>query len=498
MNGRRSPRDLARAFTPRGATVGAMRFRHSALSLGLVRGLVRVVPFAAAAAGAALASVATGACANSGPDNLHGPTYGDGGTEGGGAGEGGHEAGGGLEGGPGGHDAGDGSAASADGAGTVDGQTGSTDGATDGPGTEAGNDAALGDASDAGPTDGGATCPSTMALLATGASSIAQAVYGHGQWSTAVIVAGGGSAAPSLVPLGGGYLGVFVGTGSAGNLPLQWTAYTGSWSPPAHVAAALAQGVPALAVTGSTAHVVYWGSDDKFYHGTYGASWDAASDPLKPSGGAQSFGPSAPAAAAVGSALLAAQSGQDGVVYAQGWSGSWAAAAAVAGSSVVTSLSPAVVALGGGAADAMLVFVHAGDAGSYYLEYATRAAGAWSAPANVYAQGGTVAYAGSTPALVALPGGKAVLAWQGGSPAYAYVSSYDPARGWSAPIAVSSDVLASPPSVAPGVCGADAVMAYVKTGGGVSVVTLSGGSWGTPVPVTGATGMQGVAIATSP
>jgi hypothetical protein len=357
---------------------------------------------------------------------------------------------------------------------------------------DAGSDA------DAGATEGGTTCPSTMALLAASGSAIAQAIYGHGQWSSATQVAGGASAAPSLVPFGAGYLGAFAGTGGAGNLPLMWTAYTNSWTQPAHVASALAQGIPALAVTGTTAHVVYWGSNSKFYHGTYGGSWDAANDPVQAAGGAQSFGPSAPAAAAVGTALVAAQSGQDGVVYDQGWSGSWQAAAPLAGSSVITSLSPSIVAMSGGGADAMMVFVHAGDAGSYYLQYATRTGGTWSSPADVHDTAGAVAYSSTTPSLAALPGGKAVLAWQGSSPAHGYVSTYDPASGWTAPLPVSSDTLVSPPSVAPGVCGADAVMTYAATGGAVQVVTLSGGSWGTPVPIAGATGMQWAAIAAHP
>jgi hypothetical protein len=78
------------------------------------------------------------------------------------------------------------------------------------------------------------------------------------------------------------------------------------------------------------------------------------------------------------------------------------------------------------------------------------------------------------------------------------VSTYDPASGWTAPIPVSNDTLVSPPTVAPGVCGADAVMTYVATGGAVQVVTLSGGSWGTPVAITGATGMQWASIAVQP
>jgi hypothetical protein len=447
-----------------------MRFRHSTLSF--------------AGAVAVLAVFALAACATSGADNEHGPSFGDGGDA---------------------HATGDtggtpdaGSDATHDAAPSDAQAQGDSQGLQDAPGEGAG-EAGEGGSTEGG-TEGGSTCPSTMAILAAGGSSVAQAVFGHGQWSSASTVSGGASAAPSLVALQGGYLGAFAGAGTAGNLPLTWTAYTGSWSPPAQVAAALAQGVPALAVTATSAHVVYWGSDSKFYHGTYTGSWDAANDPLKPSGGTQSFGPSAPAATAVGSALVETQSGQDGVVYEQGWNGSWQAASAVAGSAVVSSLSPAVAAMNGGTADVMVVFVHAGDAGSYYLQYATRTAstGGWSTPADVYATGGNVAYAGTTPALCALPGGKALLAWQGSTTSYPYVSTYDPAGGWTAPIPASSDALVSPPSVAPGVCGADAVMAYVKTGGGVQVVTSSGGSWGTPVAISGASGMQWAAIASSP
>jgi hypothetical protein len=243
---------------------------------------------------------------------------------------------------------------------------------------------------------------------------------------------------------------------------------------------------------------VYWGSDAKLYHGTYTSTWDAASDRVQPAGGLQSFGPSAPALASVGATLVVAQSGQNGAAYTQGWAGSWQAATALPGSSVVTSLSPALVAMKGGPAELMVVFVHAGDAGNYYLQSATRTSGTWSAPADVYEQSSSVAYASTRPALAALPGGKALLAWQGGSPAYAYVSTYDPAAGWAAPLAVSSDALASSPSVASGVCGAEAVMAYVRTGGDVQVVMRSGGSWGTPAPIAGASGMQWAAIASQP
>lgn len=434
------------------------------------------------------ALVALGACATSGADNEHGPAYGDDAAM---ADAAGGDATADTTAAPDGGDASkDQSATDAPVVDGTSGQDAPADGVSDAP---APPESAAGETG----AETSAPCTSTMALLAGGSATLAEATYGHGAWSSASIIGTGASAAPSLVAFGTGYLGAFVGTGAAGDQPLEWTTFTGSWSPPAQIAAAVGQGLPALAVTGTSAHVVYWGSDDKFYHGTYTGSWDAASDPVGGTGASQSFGPSAPAAAGVGSTVVVAQSGSNGTLYDQIWSGTWGAASAHAGSSVVTSLSPAIVALSGGTSDAMIVIVHAGDAGSYHLQSTVRTSGSWSTPADVFDQSGNVAYAGTTPALAALPGGGAVLAWLGSSPAYAYVSTYG-ASGWTAPQAVSADVLASPPSVAAGVCGAQAAIAYVTTTGTVSVVTLAGGTWATPVPIGGATAMQSVAIATSP
>ncbi|HEY8089117.1 MAG TPA: hypothetical protein VIF09_14760 [Polyangiaceae bacterium] len=447
-----------------------MQFRHSGVSFAVAL----AVPLAA------------GACAGSGADNEHGPDF----TDGGGAGESGGE---GAVGSDAAHDV-----TSHDGPASSDGGTegaiveGGADGAPDGPV----DSPVSNDASEAGET--GSTCTSSMAVLAAGSSSVAQSIYGHGIWSSATVVAGGASAAPSLVPFGTGYLGAVVGTGAASDMPLEGTAFTGSWSAPAHIGTTLGQGVPALAAAGTTAHVVYWGSDDKFYHGTYASSWDAANDPVQSGGGTQSFGPSAPAAAVVGSTLVMVQAGQDGVLYDQAWTGSWQAASGHAGTSLVSSLSPAIVALDGGTADLMVVFVHAGDAASYYLQYTTRTSGSWSSPADVYDQAGNVAYAGATPSLAALPGGGAALAWRGSSPAYPYVSLYTPGSGWSAPLAVSADALTSTPGVAAGVCGATMALAYVKTDGTIAFTSASGGPWSTPALLPGATSMTWVALATSP
>jgi hypothetical protein len=146
----------------------------------------------------------------------------------------------------------------------------------------------------------------------------------------------------------------------------------------------------------------------------------------------------------------------------------------------------------------MIVFVHDGDAGDYHLQYTVRTGGTWSVPADVYDQGGTIAYSGSAPSLAALPGGGAVVAWQGGAPAYPYASTYASGGTWSAPAAIAQVSVAAPPSVATGVCGATAVAGFAQTTGELDVATLTGTTWSAPLAITGASGMQSVAIASSP
>jgi hypothetical protein len=189
------------------------------------------------------------------------------------------------------------------------------------------------------------------------------------------------------------------------------------------------------------------------------------------------------------------QSGTDNNLYDQTWTaGTWQAASAIAGASVVATLSPAAVALQGGTADLLIVFVRLSDD---HLMFATRTSGTWSAPAEVYDTGGNIAYTGFTPTLAALPGGGAIVVWQGGNNE-PYESTYTSGAGWSAPANVSTMTVMSAPTVAPGVCGASAIVAFVATGGQVDVTSLTGSTWSTPTPISGATGMQSVAIAATP
>ena len=429
---------------------------------------------------AALLAGPLGACAASTTNAEHGPSFGDD------AGEGGTSD---AE--PG-DDATTDTGSSPDTSSLVDSGTAADSGSTaDGSSAEAG----ASDAGDGGsPSGDGGGCTSTMALLAMGTGGLAESTFSGGNWSAAATVGTGGAAPPALpalVPLSGGFLGAFVS-----GTQLDGTAYTTSWSAPARIGSKTAQGTPALVAAGTTAHVVYWGGagDGTYYLGSYsGSSWDGAINPVEQDGGTQSFGSSGPAAAAVGSSVVVVQAGSNGTLYDQTWTaGTWQAANAHSGTTVVTTLSPAVVALQGGTADLMIVYI---SGAQDILYFTTRTAGTWSAPAEVY---GTTAYTGYTPTLAALPHGGAIVVWQGGNN-LAYASTYTAGSGWTAPAQIpSTTTVVSAPAVATGVCGASAIAAYVLTGGQVEVTSLTGTSWSTASAIAGATGMQSVALATSP
>ncbi len=395
-----------------------MSGRHSGLSCGCETGARAGRPLARAsriASGARVLALAAtslaAACATSGANNEHGPTFlGDAGDAATGDDGAPAEAGAGDAGDTGdaavGDAGGEGGSASPDA--NLDSPAGQTGDASDTgtvPADAAGNP-------DAGASDA-AACPSTMALLAMGGSSVAEARFSGGAWSAATLASQGAAASPALpalLPFAGGYLGTFVGSGTSA--PLEGVAYEGAWSAPARVGAIAAQGTPAMAATGSTEHVLYWGGDGKFYHGVYDASWNGANDPVQVGGGAQSFGSSGPAVAApadAGGALVVVQAGTNGTLYDQTWTaGAWQAASAHAGTALVATISPAVVALQGGAADLLVVYVRASD---YHLMFTSRTAGIWSSPGEVYDVSGNIAFTGAAPALAALPGGGAVLLW---------------------------------------------------------------------------------------
>lgn len=368
---------------------------------------------------------------------------------------------------------------------SADAGSASADPSEAGPPPDAGPEAAPGAGSDA--------CTGSVAVLGgavAGASTIAFAatLVQGGSWAVSSLPSNVASP-PAIAAFGGGFVAVFVDVSGA----LQFTTSTWSWSSPASLAGATAEGAPSLAAVGTTLHLVYQATDGKYVHGTFttGEGWDSASDPV---GGAskQGFGPSPPVAASVAGTLTIAYGGQNGSLYDETWtSGQWQPDTQHAASQVGT-LSPAIAALDGGSSDALVVY--AGTGGTLYST--SRSSGTWSTPAVV----NTNAFTAAAPALLALSGGRAMMAYLG-TDQHPYFSLYDPAATppWTspAPLGTGSPTLTSPPSVAAGVCGDEAVAVLTETSG-VATTRYAGGAWSAPTVIEGTAGMTFATVASRP
>jgi len=361
---------------------------------------------------------------------------------------------------------------------SVDGGSSSLDASTDVPGDreEVGSDACTGSIAVFGGSLAGA---STIAFGAT--------LLHGGSWSISSLPTNVTSP-PAIAAFGGGFVAAFVDA----NGHLEFATSTWTWSSPAPVGASAARGSPSLAVLGGSLHVIYQGSDSMYYHGIYAADsgWDAANDPV---GGAKhGFGPNPPVAEGETDALLIAYSGQNGSLYDEAWSPSTWAPDDEHTLAEVGQLSPAIAALHGGTSDALIVY--ADPSGTLY--FTSRSGGAWSAPAVIDVN----AFTHASPSLAALAGGGAVMTYLGTNQ-LAYFSVYDPKASpeWTSPAAVEtgSTKLSSPPSVAPGVCGDDAI-AVLAEPAGVAAVRYVGGTWTLPTTLPGTAGMTFASVATKP
>lgn len=271
--------------------------------------------------------------------------------------------------------------------------------------------------------------------------------------------------------------------------------YQSSWADPAPVASAKTIDSPALTATSSAAHLVYQAADYKYYHAQYTQSaWDSATDPVGGSGSSQSFGARAPGAAAAGSDVVIVQGGSDSYLYDQTWNASWQAAHKQGGAGVQNTISPTIVGLTGGASDLLAAYMRNAD---YKVMAVARTAGTWtSSPMQIDVN----AYSNDPAVVAPLPGGKALLVFRG-SDQKPYFSTWDGASTWSAPAPVvtnANPIVLSVPSVAPGVCGADAVVAWAASGGGVKWATFTGGAFSSPQSLAGTSGAKFVAVATLP
>lgn len=355
-----------------------------------------------------------------------------------------------------------------------------------GPKADAGADA--GDAApvDAG-QDGAPACAATTVILAGNGSSL----FGGGGSSTvasATAVTGSATDRISIATLATGF--VAVTKGASGSVSS--AVYSSSWGAAADLASAKTVAAPAVATFGKNAEAVYLDATYKFQHRTFTAgAWTTTDDQV---GGtmAPSFGPSAPALTGTSAELAFAQAGNDHNAYVQSdVAGTWQAAVKVSGMAGIQSMAPPAITTMSGGVDLLVVF--ADDSGGFKLTSAARIAGTWAPPVAL----GTTVYTSEPMSLVALPAGKALLAYRGGD-MKPYFAIWD-GTSWTAPAGFLSanPVIDTTPSLAPGVCGDDAVAALV-VGGGVQIAHFSGGSFKGPDSVSGVVGALYAGIATRP
>ncbi len=364
-----------------------------------------------------------------------------------------------------------------------------SDAKSDAPSNDAGTDSSSTDA----PSDA-PSCASTIALVGGSATSL----FG-GTQAGATSLSGDvhdcgndtGCANPIAIARLGSSLACVVARASGA---LQWATYQTSWAAPANVASVSTIDGPSLATIGQVVHLVYQDASYKYFHAQYTQSaWDSAVDPVGGGGSSQSYGARGPSAAAAGTDLVVVQAGSDSYLYDQTWSGSWAAAHQQGGAAIQNTLPPTIASLSGGASELLAAYLRETD---YKVMAALRTSGTWGTPALVDAN----AYSNDPVAVSALPNGKALVVFRG-SDKKPYFSTWDGASTWSAPAAVvatNNPLVESVPSIAPGVCGADAIVAWAESGGGVKTAAFAQGAFAAPVAVSGTSGAKFVAVGTLP
>ena len=362
------------------------------------------------------------------------------------------------------------------------------------PGPDSSGDATAQDSGD------GGGCPGITALLAGSTSSLVGASRVGASSLKIDTLSGGTSDRIAIVPFGAGFVSVL----RAANDAVQSTTFATSWADPVVIASAVTRDAPALAVAGvqSAVHLVYQAKssdvnvDYKFVHGTFmGGNWDAANDPVGGTGPSQSYGPRAPSAAASGAQLMIVQGGDNSVLYDQIWTGTWQMA--TGHGPIQKTIPPAIVALEGGTDDVLVVYPRDGD---YKIMSTAHSGSGWSMPllvdANAFLSGAT----NEPVSLAQIGNGKAVMVFRG-TDSKPYFSLYDPMQGnkWTPPAALVSGTnpnVDSLPSVARAVCGADAIAAYVESGAGVKLTSLTGSTWSAPEQVPQSSAAKYVAVAT--
>lgn len=326
-------------------------------------------------------------------------------------------------------------------------------------------------------------CPVVL-LAGGGPSGVVTGQFRAGKgWTLATVAGSGPAASASLVTFGDRVVGFVRAPSSA----LRWVAWhEEAWTVPIAFGDVDAyRAAPALAASATRVHAALHASSQGHLLTEFdGAAW---SDPVA-AGSPPVAGPAqaAVAASATGVTVLFADASADNRLRAVDLAGTvWGAPVDVA-SDAIFSVPPALIATSG-AADRLAAWVRFDGK----VMFARRSNVGWTAPSQVPG-----AASATQVSLAALPDGRVAAAWTGldGRPA---ASILDGATWSDAGPAVPSGVTsASPPSIAPGIAGADLELAYLDAAGRVQHVRLIAGEWTAPAQAGGQSGLSCAAIAT--
>ena len=374
------------------------------------------------------------------------------------------------------------------------------DGAADAPAD--GDIVDLTDGSTDGPKPGCTT--GAVAVLAGQNDKVTGAVDRGRGFAVALITGATAVSFPALAAVGDGFLAVTRGASNA----LQWSQYTTAWSKPATLGAGI-QGAPTLSADATGVHLVYPSVNQlRFQHNVFdGTSWGNDEAVVGPTAATYSFGTDSAGIAVTGQDLAWAENGSNYGLYTRSRGAAWTDATAANGAGTNayengTTATPQLVAIEG-TYDAVAIFVGHDRTQANHVGYLIRktADKTWSFgglldPTLTTFQRLNIGRTRGGDVIVTMRASAGSITAAGtGYYFRGTVSNTGVTFGAAMPIGGDAAIAVdSAPSVAKGVCGDDAIIAFSSLGV-VEITRLRGDAWTAPAAVGGAVGYQ-VSVAT--
>lgn len=358
----------------------------------------------------------------------------------------------------------------------------------------------LTDGSTDGPKPGCTT--GTVAIL-SGQGGLLNASVDRGRgFAVANITGTAADSTPGLLAYGDGFVGVM----RAGP-NLMYTAYKGSWSAPSILANLNNdKGAPTLTTNGTLAYVVYpSGNDRHFYKAEYNGNGWGAGVSVETGPTAYSFGTDAAGFAWTGQDFAWMENGTDRGLYSRAFVTGWTAGTAVVGAGTngtENGAVPQVIGIEGATYDAVGFFVGGANEQVNRLGWARRrkADKTWSVDTASRGVLDTTRTTTERMNVARTAGGDVIVTYRATDGNGYYVrGALNDANGvtWSAPASLGGEAalkVDSPPAIAKGVCGSDALAVFASDGK-VQITRLKDDAWSAAEQITGAGGSL-VAIAT--